>query len=325
MMFSVYKITSPSQKSYIGITKKTIQHRWSNHIRRAFKEGYNHPFANAIRKYGPDAFEVEELATYETEDEAKSAEIYFIDHFDTTNRDKGYNISKGGDYDAGTGGKVFWDRIRKDPEALAVYIANLKAGINASMPGRDYTALKEKRAKWLIDNPEKAEEAIVRLREGFDRWEKENPEEVTRLRNEAGRRLSQFFIENLDSIQPKVTTGIIRSFQNPERRIKHAMQVADTWASYTEEERRVRIEAAAEGCKKRYARMDAKEKLAADSQLAEARKNIDHEKRKRNQKEGQTRYWTPERRAEWGEKKKQEAAQRRLLASTTKEKENDHG
>ena len=51
----VYKITSPSGKSYIGITTKGINHRLKQHISNAINNRGKSPFIeNAIRKYGSE-------------------------------------------------------------------------------------------------------------------------------------------------------------------------------------------------------------------------------------------------------------------------------
>lgn len=92
--YSVYKHTSPSGKSYIGITSMNPpSKRWAN------GKGYcrNVHFFNAINKYGWDNFEHEILATELTEDEAKNMEIELIDKLHTHISKYGYNITLGGD------------------------------------------------------------------------------------------------------------------------------------------------------------------------------------------------------------------------------------
>jgi len=53
---------------YIGVTyvqdrspTKSLRRRWQKHIRRALTEGRDWTLCKAIRKYGPDAFEVKVL------------------------------------------------------------------------------------------------------------------------------------------------------------------------------------------------------------------------------------------------------------------------
>lgn len=88
----VYKITFPNQKIYIGR---------SNNIYRRMLE-HNNDFRNklpieyAIMKYGKiTEFDIIELI--DDIDKMKEREIYWIKYYDSTNKEKGYNISLGGD------------------------------------------------------------------------------------------------------------------------------------------------------------------------------------------------------------------------------------
>ena len=93
-MYKVYKYTSPSNKIYIGITSKTLNERAKYN-----GCGYDNctAFGRAIKKYGWENFTSEILAQELTEDEAKRLEKYYIKLYNTTNPEKGYNISAGGD------------------------------------------------------------------------------------------------------------------------------------------------------------------------------------------------------------------------------------
>lgn len=91
--YTVYLHISPNGKRYYGITMQDVNRRWQN------GNGYrnNKHFANAIQKYGWDNFQHIIVARELSEEEAKWLEIELIKEFDTTNRDKGYNISLGGE------------------------------------------------------------------------------------------------------------------------------------------------------------------------------------------------------------------------------------
>ena len=91
--YVVYKHTSPNGLVYIGITCQRPTHRWNG----GNGYSYNHHFYNAIKKYGWDNFEHEILFENLTQKEAKQKEIELIDYYDSTNRNKGYNVSLGGD------------------------------------------------------------------------------------------------------------------------------------------------------------------------------------------------------------------------------------
>ena len=91
--YIVYMHISPSNKRYIGITCQKPENRW-----RAGK-GYkgNQYFFRAIEKYGWDNFEHIILFDSLTEHEAKEFEQHFIQYYDTTNPQYGYNITLGGE------------------------------------------------------------------------------------------------------------------------------------------------------------------------------------------------------------------------------------
>ena len=57
----LYKATSPSGKSYIGITSKSVPERWKQHAYAASR-GRRGLLCSAIRKYGPEAFTLKVMA-----------------------------------------------------------------------------------------------------------------------------------------------------------------------------------------------------------------------------------------------------------------------
>ena len=93
MNYKVYVHIAPNGKRYYGITKKKVERRWRN------GKGYNNNdhFYRAINKHGWDNFEHIVIAKGLTEEEAKWLEVELIREWDTTNREYGYNITKGGD------------------------------------------------------------------------------------------------------------------------------------------------------------------------------------------------------------------------------------
>lgn len=93
MKYKIYLITNKiNSKKYVGQTKlKTASRRWSSHKRDA-KYDIGTKFCRAIRKYGPENFELTTLEEFETVQEANIAEEYWIKTLDTTNDIFGYNI-----------------------------------------------------------------------------------------------------------------------------------------------------------------------------------------------------------------------------------------
>lgn len=95
-MYTVYKHTTPSGKVYIGITTQKPEQRWD------YGNGYreNKHFYRAIRKYGWRNIEHKIVANGLTKEQACNLEIELIAEYDSTNPDKGYNHSIGGECSA---------------------------------------------------------------------------------------------------------------------------------------------------------------------------------------------------------------------------------
>ena len=100
----IYKITNKiNNKVYIGqvVAKKGLAKRWKRHVDTA-KSGANYLISIAIRKYGEDNFTIEEIDTADSREELNEKEIYWISYYQSfTDRNKGYNMTSGGD-----GGKI---------------------------------------------------------------------------------------------------------------------------------------------------------------------------------------------------------------------------
>lgn len=104
--YKVYKLTSPSNKVYIGITKQRIKKRWLN------GKGYKKCPAifNAINKYGWESFKKEILYEGLNEEEAKVLEKQLIKQYNSFNKKYGYNLTEGGD---GTCGRKFTEEQKE--------------------------------------------------------------------------------------------------------------------------------------------------------------------------------------------------------------------
>lgn len=109
--YCVYKHTSPSGKSYIGITSMSPpSKRWKN------GKGYSHNtyFTNAINKYGWDNFKHEIIKDNLTEEEAEVLERELIEKYNTFDSNKGYNCTSGGEI-----GKQHTEETRRKQSELA--------------------------------------------------------------------------------------------------------------------------------------------------------------------------------------------------------------
>lgn len=132
MVYEVYKIqNSVNNKIYIGITNQGYKNRYRHHLSES-RGGSTFILHNAIRKYGSDKFSVTLLETVDSIDSLKEREKFWISALDSTNRDKGYNMTEGGD---GTFGRlhsdITKDKIREkalgrtNPKSNPVKITNL--------------------------------------------------------------------------------------------------------------------------------------------------------------------------------------------------------
>lgn len=83
-------------KVYIGQTIEPLAVRWRKH-RSSARKGAQTRIAKAIRKYGEKSFKVVEVGKAESRDHLNEMEVAVIDLFESTNPDKGYNITAGGD------------------------------------------------------------------------------------------------------------------------------------------------------------------------------------------------------------------------------------
>ena len=92
-MYTIYThINKQNGKMYIGQTSVTPEQRWKNG--NAYKN--SRYFWNAIQKYGWDNFEHIILYSDLTSEEADYIEELLIRKYQTTDRNKGYNIRYGG-------------------------------------------------------------------------------------------------------------------------------------------------------------------------------------------------------------------------------------
>lgn len=94
-MYSLYKITNlVNQKTYIGITKLTIQQRWKSHLNHSANPKC--PIQWAIQKYGAENFSIEVL--FESEDRQFISELEEPTIQQTRSRisENGYNVAVGG-------------------------------------------------------------------------------------------------------------------------------------------------------------------------------------------------------------------------------------
>lgn len=106
-MYSVYEITNMvNGKKYIGITSRSIEERFQEHISRAKAGMRNNRLYIAMRKYGIKSFVVRNIMQTTGEDEVRELETKYINKCDSYKN--GYNCNLGGH-----GFLTFPDEIKK--------------------------------------------------------------------------------------------------------------------------------------------------------------------------------------------------------------------
>lgn len=134
-MGCLYMLTSPSGKSYIGITSKTAEERFKKHVEHAFGKRENGVIYSALRKYKAEAFQVKTLVIANNWEYLSDLEQKAIVAFGTR-YPNGYNMTDGGE---GTPGWVASDaararmseaqkkRFARDPERIKIREQQKKA------------------------------------------------------------------------------------------------------------------------------------------------------------------------------------------------------
>lgn len=154
----VYKMTFPNGKSYIGMTQKTAEDRFCEHVRAAHR-GSGYAVHRALRKHGNDSALLSTLVIAETE-YCKDMEVLAIKEFGTKSP-QGYNMTSGGDGFTGLSDdavKRRTDSLKKrldEPEYYERVCSNLEM---------------------VRQDPESEKKRVKSIR----KWAKENPEVVNR-------------------------------------------------------------------------------------------------------------------------------------------------
>ena len=91
----VYKITNLiNNKIYIGQTISDVKYRWWAHCKPSKRNGQ--VISRAIQKYGKDNFTFEVIDSALNIDELNNKETYWIEYYNSRDKEKGYNVAFGG-------------------------------------------------------------------------------------------------------------------------------------------------------------------------------------------------------------------------------------
>lgn len=164
--YSVYIHTTPSGKVYVGMTGRDPLVRWRNGTGYSGSKYFDH----AIKKYGWENIKHEVVLTNLTKQEACNAEKELIKKYDSTNMEKGYNRTFGGEE-----GLVFTPETKKKiSEKSRQHHASLEYRRAASEWMRKRVVSEETRQK--ISEAQKGRKPVILPRETIERLAKEKKE-----------------------------------------------------------------------------------------------------------------------------------------------------
>ena len=94
---TIYKITNQMNGLvYIGQTVQSLKRRWKSHKSHLQCQSHHNELLQRVyNKYGFDVFSIDILELCNI-DKLDDRERYWIDYYDSTNREKGYNFESGG-------------------------------------------------------------------------------------------------------------------------------------------------------------------------------------------------------------------------------------
>lgn len=128
-MSCIYSILNKNNgKIYIGQTIQKANKRKSEHFTHLRRNEHDNPhLQNAFNKYGEDSFEFNIIENYPI-DKLNDNEEWWINYFNSTNPDMGYNLQSGGDSNY----TVSEETRKKQSEALKGYKHSIESRINMS-------------------------------------------------------------------------------------------------------------------------------------------------------------------------------------------------
>lgn len=133
--YFVYKIKNLiNKKIYIGYSIHPIL-RYRDHLVLSIdKKVKNRRLYSAIRKHGISNFLVKILGEFQTKEEVKLVETYFINYYDSFNPLKGYNMTLGGD-----GGDTFSQKTDKEKQITRKNMSKAVSGEKNPFYGKTHS------------------------------------------------------------------------------------------------------------------------------------------------------------------------------------------
>ena len=148
--YTVYKLTSPTGKIYIGFTGRRPERRWNS--------GYGYQYSvilyGDIVKFGWAAFSKEIVCEKLTKEGAENIEKQLVDLLDTRNPFKDYNVFTGGARKGSVASNAAKKRMRitkiKMFQSDSDYVAKISKTCKERYASPEYRAALSKRAKDYI-------------------------------------------------------------------------------------------------------------------------------------------------------------------------------
>ena len=201
--YTVYKLTDPEGKVYIGCTGKSVEERW--------KKGWNYNSKSlifkAIRTIGWENFEKKILCENLTREGAEKLEKWFIAFYASADPDKGYNRALGG---LGKG-----SRFSEASRALCRYNTKNLYANDPSYRERVKRAVLEAHAR-----PEYARSQRVLARRFYEEHPEKRAERSRWMKEYLSRPENRVFVESSSRPKPVVcveTGEVYRSQRAAER------------------------------------------------------------------------------------------------------------
>lgn len=172
----LYVITNHlNDKSYVGMTSKTVPKRWRQHLRRV-AAGSKHAIHAAIAKHGEENFSICGVASFDTLEALAAAERELIASLGSFGPG-GYNLTAGGEGTFGFRHTPEEVEARRQRRTGTKHTEEAKAKIRAAHAGK--TLSPEHLAKLVAANTGR------KMPEGFGLGRKMTPENIEKLRKRA--------------------------------------------------------------------------------------------------------------------------------------------
>ena len=113
--YTVYRLTDPEGKVYIGCTGTRVKKRWQRG--EGYKDTYF--FNAAIQRYGWENIRKDILCEKLTKEGGEKLEEWFVNYYDSMNPDKGYNRMTGGKR---KGAKFSAESIEQNRQSVLAYL-----------------------------------------------------------------------------------------------------------------------------------------------------------------------------------------------------------